>query len=77
MKNLDTVTTDRTQINEELAEFPFELLALENPLETFIAEEVKATHPAEPDLFACHEGIPAHNQTLFEQARIVLIGGAV
>ena len=46
-----------------------------NPLETFTADEVKANHPAEPDLFARHDGIPAHDQTLFEKARILLVGG--
>lgn len=60
---------------EEAAEFPSEFLTLENPLETFIAEEIKATHPAEPDIFARHEGIPAHNQMLLENARILLAGG--
>ncbi|MDQ4120036.1 MAG: ThiF family adenylyltransferase [Acidobacteriota bacterium] len=75
MKNLNTVTTENGHINQEPAEFPSEFLALENPLETFIAEEIKPTHPAEPDLFARHEGIPAHDQRQLESARIVLIGG--
>jgi len=61
--------------NDEIAEFPGELLTLENPLETFIAEEIKATHAAEADIFARHEGIPAHNQRLYEEVRILLIGG--
>lgn len=55
----------------ELPAFP----KSENPLEIFHADEVKATHPVEPDLFARHEGIPAHNQDFLAQARIVLVGG--
>lgn len=60
---------------EEAPEFPAEFLNAENPFETFQSEEVKATHPAEPDLFARHDGIPAHNQRLFGDARIVMVGG--
>lgn len=60
---------------ENIPEFPADLLNPENPLEIFHSEEVKASHPAEPDLFARHEEIPAHNQTLLGDARIVLIGG--
>lgn len=63
------------KLNGAIAEFPSEFLTLENPLETFIAEEIKATHPAEPDLFARHEDIPAHQQKLYENARILLVGG--
>ncbi len=75
MKELETEITKYNETSVESAEFPSELLTLENPLETFVANEIKASHPAEPDLFARHEGIPAHNQTLLENARIVLIGG--
>lgn len=57
------------------AEFPSDLLTLENPLETFVAEEIKATHETEADLFARHEGIPAHHQESLEKACIVLVGG--
>ncbi len=60
---------------EEAPEFPAEFLNLENPLETFQSKEVKATHPAESDLFARHEEIPAHDQKLLGDARIVLVGG--
>jgi molybdopterin/thiamine biosynthesis adenylyltransferase len=66
---------EKSKLSEEPVVFPSQLLTLENPLETFIAEEVTAMHPAEPDLFARHDGIPAHNQTLFENARILLAGG--
>lgn len=63
------------ELDDEIAEFPTEFLTLENPLETFIAEEIKATHEAEADIFVRHEGIPAHNQELLGKARISLIGG--
>jgi len=75
MKELKSEIIENSELAEEGAEFPSEFLTLENPLETFIAEEIKATHPAEPDLFARHEGIPAHNQMLLENARILLVGG--
>lgn len=60
--------------SDQPSEFPAEFLTLENPLETFVAEKVEATHEAEPDLFARHEGIPAHRQELLENARILFIG---
>lgn len=75
MEALATEITENSELSKEPAKFPSDLLTLENPLEIFIAEEVKATHPAEPDLFTRHDGIPAHNQTLFEKARILLVGG--
>src|SRR5258708_39406834 len=56
-------------------EFPSEFLTPENPVEIFEAPEILPTHPAEPDLFARHEGIPAHEQTIVGQVRAVLIGG--
>ncbi|MGI8467004.1 MAG: HesA/MoeB/ThiF family protein [Pyrinomonadaceae bacterium] len=77
MTELETkIIEDNETIEEQraMAEFPIELLTLENPLETFLAEEILPSHPAEPDLFARHDGIPAHQQTLLQQARIVLVG---
>lgn len=71
----ETIDNQVSASGEEMAEFPADLLALENPLETFIAEEIKPMHRAEPGLFARHNGIPAHNQTLYEKSRITLVGG--
>jgi|CXWL01.1.fsa_nt_gi molybdopterin/thiamine biosynthesis adenylyltransferase len=51
-------------------EFP----AAEDPIEVFRSAEIAATHPAEADLFARHEGIPAHDQKRLAEARIVLVG---
>lgn len=56
-------------------EFPTELLETENPIEVFYSEESEKGQTDQPDLYARHEDIPAHNQTLLEQARIVLVGG--
>lgn len=75
MKEIENDNFENGELAEEVAEFPSEFFRLDNPLETFIAEEIKATHPAEPDLFARHDGIPAHNQMLLENARILLVGG--
>ena len=55
-------------------EFVPEFPTTEDSVEVFYADEVKATHPAEPDLFARHEGVPAHDQNLLGEARIVLVG---
>lgn len=73
VSNSEIHENGRTDVSA--AKFPEELLTPENPIETFIAEEIKPAHEAEPDLFARHENIPAHNQTLYEAARILLIGG--
>ncbi len=75
MKEIESEIDENNQTDETVVEFPSEFLMVENPLKTFIAEEIKATHPAEPDLFARHDGIPAHNQTLFEKARLGFVGG--
>lgn len=56
-------------------DFPSELLTPENPFQIFEALEILPTHPAEPDLFARHYGIPAHRQTIIAQTRMVLVGG--
>lgn len=74
MKDAENEQTEHKS-GDEIAKFPLEFLTLENPLETFIAEEIKATHEAEPELFARHNGIPAHDQALYEKARILLVGG--
>lgn len=60
---------------EEVPEFPSDFLSSTNPLEIFHSDEIKATHAAEPELFARHDGIPAHSQKLLGDARIVLVGG--
>jgi molybdopterin/thiamine biosynthesis adenylyltransferase len=67
--------TELTNEPGQFAAFPSDLLALENPLETFIAEEIKPTHEVEAALYARHEGIPAHNQEILGEANIVGIGG--
>lgn len=69
------IENKKTMKDVPTGEFPLELLILENPLETFRAEEIKASHPAEADLFARHQGIPGHHQKRLEEARIVLVGG--
>jgi molybdopterin/thiamine biosynthesis adenylyltransferase len=40
-------------------------------LEFVHSDKVPASHPAEPGLFARHDGIPAHDQEAFEGARIL------
>lgn len=75
MKEQYERNSEKQAVLDEPREFPSEFLTLKNPLETFIAEEIKATHDAEADIFARHEGIPAHNQELLEKARIGAIGG--
>lgn len=78
IKTMDTrIVNDENLLGEpaETPEFPSEFMNLENPLEIFTAQPVLPTHPAEPDLFARHEGIPAHEQSLLEAARIAFVGG--
>jgi molybdopterin/thiamine biosynthesis adenylyltransferase len=73
---LQTISNNQEEtVVEDFAEFPAEFLSNEKPLETFSADPVPVSHPAEPDLFSRHEGIPAHNQECIQKARIVLIGG--
>lgn len=59
----------------EHSEFPTELLRTENPIEVFHSEKSEKSQQNEPSIYARHEDIPAHNQTLLQQARIVLVGG--
>lgn len=54
--------------------FPEERLELPRAIETFEVKAVPAAHPAEPDLFARHEGIPGHDQGILKGARIFLVG---
>jgi adenylyltransferase/sulfurtransferase len=54
--------------------FPDEFLRTGKQVESFVTEEIPASHPAEPDLFARHKNIPGHNQVLLRDARIVLAG---
>ncbi len=63
-------TIEKHTLTDSVPEFP----AMEDPFEVYEAEEVGATHPAEPDLFARHEGIPAHDQLALKTAKIVLVG---
>jgi molybdopterin/thiamine biosynthesis adenylyltransferase len=56
-------------------DFPEELLEPSKAIEIFEAKAVPVTHPAEPDLFTRHEGIPGHRQAVLEAARIFLVGG--
>ena len=60
---------------DELAEFPSSFLSVENPILRITATEIPVTHPAEPDMFARHDGVPAHDQTALSGKRIVLVGG--
>ncbi|MEJ7623710.1 MAG: ThiF family adenylyltransferase [Pyrinomonadaceae bacterium] len=69
--NVEDETGDEA---ERFPEFPRELLRAENPIEVFYSKE-REEQPDEPNLYARHEDIPAHNQMALEQARIVLVGG--
>ena len=79
MKSEETKIANLKEIDDQLSsdvpEFPDDLLTLENPLEIFHSDAVKASHPAEPDLFARHDGIAAHQQELLSDARLAMIGG--
>ena len=41
---------------------------------TLKAAEIPANHPAEPDIFARHSGIPGHDQEALLHARVGLVG---
>jgi molybdopterin/thiamine biosynthesis adenylyltransferase len=58
---------------EEVPIFPPEWSTLDEPLQVFEAEGIVGAQ--ESDLFARHDEIPAHEQELFRQSRIVCIGG--
>jgi len=46
----------------------------ERMVERFVAAPVPELHPAEPDIFARHAGVPGHVQAALGKAHIVLIG---
>jgi len=58
-------------LNETFPEF---VLSPDQIIETFDALPLPPPHPAEPDTFARHEGIPGHDQAALASARIVLVG---
>ncbi len=55
--------------------FPEEFMEAGDPLEFVHSDEIAATHPLEPGLFARHDGIPAHNQKSLDQSRVHFVGG--
>jgi molybdopterin/thiamine biosynthesis adenylyltransferase len=55
-------------------DFPEFLLTPDEAVRTFHAPSLPPPHPAEPDTFARHEGIPGHDQETLASARIVLVG---
>mgnify|MGYP000105991742 CR=1 FL=1 len=60
--------------NQQNDDFPKSLPELSDPLQFVHSDEISATHPLEPGLFARHEGIPAHNQESLEGSTILGIG---
>jgi molybdopterin/thiamine biosynthesis adenylyltransferase len=54
--------------------FPEHLLSPRNTIAHFDVAAIPATHAAEPELFARHEGIPGHDQSVLRDARVVLAG---
>ena len=58
-----------------LVEFPEGLMEVGDPLEFVHSDEIAATHPLEPGLFARHDGIPAHDQELLQRSRVLFVGG--
>jgi len=59
----------------ELPDSPFRWSLIDNPVETFVPEDISAGGELEIDIFARHEGIPAHDQKLLNASRAGLIGG--
>ena len=43
-------------------------------LQAFETKAVPRLHPAEPSIFARHDGVPGHNQEILSDSRIVLVG---
>ncbi len=61
-----------TVSNNEI--FPEDLLHPKQIIKTFESPAMPVGHPAEPDLFARHLGIPGHDQAALEAARILMAG---
>ena len=74
ISNLDRPKLNGSGDDPDFPPFPEELLPNENPVETFSRAEVLLSHPAEPELFVRHEGVPAHDQDVLKRCRISLIG---
>jgi len=55
-------------------DFPEFVLSPDQIIESLDALSLPPPHPAEPDTFARHEGIPGHDQEALASARIVLVG---
>ena len=70
--SLNKIFTDGTG---DADNFPEHALDLSDALEIVHSDEITATHPAEPGLFARHEGVPAHDQGMLQKARVLLVGG--
>lgn len=70
METKQEATNELTVGVEEMPPLPIS----QDVIETFVSEEVPATHDAEQDLFDRHEGVPSHDQKSLD-ARIGLIGG--
>jgi molybdopterin/thiamine biosynthesis adenylyltransferase len=54
--------------------FPEDILERPRNIATLKAMPVPASHPAEPELFARHDGIPGHDQLALSSARIFFVG---
>lgn len=74
-KTIKDISDETTDGGNNFPDFPTELLQTKNPIEVFYSAGGEQDQTDQPDLYARHEDIPAHNQTLLEQARIVLVGG--
>jgi molybdopterin-synthase adenylyltransferase len=53
---------------------PFERMAGKSQARTIEVKELAKPHPAEPELFDRHSGVPGHHQESLEAARVVLVG---
>ena len=63
-----------TSIDSQLDCMAPPVLAWPPLMENLVSPDLPAPHPAEPDTFARHAGIPGHHQVALQSADIVMVG---
>ena len=62
-------------IGSNIDAFPEDLLSTSREVTSLEVPPIPEGHPAEPDVFARHEGVPGHSQTILKTLRAFLVGG--
>jgi len=63
-----------TDLNQNELEFPVDVVSRKGEIHIVRTSGLPVPHPSEADVFARHDGVPGHAQSILDRANVLLVG---